>query len=107
MAWRWGVPVQVYPLCFYVFNGNSGCGNGSFNGVLIPSLYLYPCLSDQRLTGSKEGLNHGPRPGHLMAPFLLELCLDLMPERPDVSLVSVPAPTFRNPGIYELPGIRG
>ena len=65
-------------------------GRGAVGGVLVPSLYMYPCLSDQRRIGSEEGLNHGSRLSRPVAEVILQPCLYLSDECLYVPLITVP-----------------
>ena len=88
---QWDVPVQLYPLRRHTVDGHSGWGRGVVNGVLVPSPHPYPQLYDHRQIGSDEGLHRGPRLGRPVALVLLDTRLDLLDEKPDSSLFSVPA----------------
>ena len=104
ISWRWGVPVEIFPLCRNCGEGQSGWGWGAVHCVPIPSPHPDPCLSNKRRIGCNEVLQCRPCFDRPSAPVLLDPRLDLAAEGMGAPLV-LPLARHNN-GVNETLGIR-
>ena len=104
LSQKWDVPVQIETLRRHVGDGNSGWEWGTVHGVLVPTSYPDPCLSDQRQIGCDEGLHLRTCLRRPSATVLLQNRLYLTTECLDAPLHTIPAPKVSRFPVKSTPG---